>query len=95
MAQLALDDVRPRALGGELEDSRRNGGAEVCVVGRVRSAEHQWLAGRKIDHLVPARKSLAHLPAASCERGTLTVSYAGDATHDIAKVNQRLKLARR
>ena len=41
-----------------------------------------------------AHLKLSHA-AQTARRGTLTISYAGDATHDFAKVNQGIKLHRR
>jgi len=68
---------------------------------RYRYRPHKHSKLRAITKKATARHGafVAHLKlshtARRARRGTLTVSYAGDATHDLAKVNQRLKLTRR
>ena len=42
--------------------------------------------------MAPSSPTSALAAARRARKGTLTVSYAGDATHDPAKVNRRIKL---
>jgi hypothetical protein len=66
---------------------------------RYRPHKHSKLRATTKKATVRRGAFVAHLKlsraARKAHRGTLTVTYAGDATHDPAKVNQRLKLTRR
>ena len=66
---------------------------------RYRPHKHSKLRATTKKATVRHGAFVAHLKlsraARKARKGTLTVSYAGDATHDPAKVNQRVRLTRR
>ena len=66
---------------------------------RYRPHKHSKLRTTTKKATIHRGAFVAHLKLSRAARrareGTLTVSYAGDATHDPAKVHQRLKLTRR
>jgi hypothetical protein len=72
---------------------------KIGVRYRYRPGKHHRLRTISKSAAVHGGAFVAHLKlshaAKRARRGTLTVSYPGDGTHDSAKVNQRVKLARR